>query len=141
MPTLGSYCCSQFVSNFLQIFREKKIREKEETSPFKLLIQASLLDESASICSFPEFVKRTKQAHKAHPVIRLARWVKMAYESKGTKYPDLSCLKRLLVVDQIGFPLILDTSGSSNSVINCDRFCKKGDFTDLQWMAFTVQHG
>lgn len=62
-------------------------------------------------------------------------------ETKQIKEPRLDALLRLRLVDKVGFPYLLDIGGGSASLNSCDSFSRKGDYSDLHWIADTVEHG
>lgn len=72
--------------------------------------------------------------------MRLAAWVYMVFRENKKQVPNLDPLLRLRLVDKVGFPYILDVGGES-SLLSCDSFSRKGDYSDLHWIADTVEHG
>jgi hypothetical protein len=116
-----------------------------ESSPILLLLRA-VLCAGPDVCSYPEFVKRLGTSHKAHPIVRIAAWLKMVYSTvpefkKSNIKPPLDRLERLQLVDQVGFPYIIFITPSANAIHTCEAFSKTGDYTDLKWMAHTLEHG
>jgi hypothetical protein len=141
IPMLGSYTCWQFTHFVLELTAKKDPEPAGNMPPFQLLVFAASLDKTAKICSYPEFVRLTKQSHEFHPIVRLATWVSMAYKKANLKQPHFDSLRQLLIIDQVGFPLILSTSSRSYPLSSVKGFAKYGDFNNLAWMADAIQHG
>lgn len=74
-----------------------------------------------------------------HPILRLAAWVKRIHQSRHFDVPSLDCLFQLKVIDQVGFPLVIDFGTSS--VKSCDTFAQRGNYSNLKWMHDTLTHG
>lgn len=151
LPRLGDYCCRKFSEIIYEIFKkmkENKIKEiknnlpETNDSPLKILVEVSLAAKEEQM-SYPEFISHMKNAYQLHPVIRLASWVISVYQSYQKKTPEvvLESLRKLDVIDQIGFPFI-KTEINDNDLSVCDTFSKKGVFySDILWLAEAAQHG
>ncbi|KAL6063483.1 CAZy families GT2 protein (Fragment), variant 3 [Balamuthia mandrillaris] len=152
VPTLGDYTCLQFAITILQLLKEERGRSQDMQSmgndplamtPMQLLVRTALQDKRADLCSYSEFVRGLPNSHRAHPVVRLAAWLTMLHieTSKDQSVPSLDILKQLRLVDQILFPLLTGTSLSPCSLQGCNAFTRQGDYTDLDWMANSIEHG
>ncbi len=146
MPMLRDFCCHQFVHYFLQLFKEvdtNKLIPEKETSPVRLLVRAALIDREDDLCSYAEYISQMKGSHELHPIARLSAWTRARFKNAtGTKLPldNLRCLGKLTLIDQEVFPLILDENANSTNLSSCHGFCRRGDYTDLHWMADSVEH-
>jgi hypothetical protein len=144
MPALGSFMCDQFINTLLYLH---KINDNNDTSnsAIQLLVKTSLLPfyhkNQHNIASFPEFVRSLRGGMKVHPTIRLAAWVKRMHIEYKLPAPSLDSLLQLKVIDQIGFPLVLDVVSTPVSLRHCDAFARKGDYGNLKWIHETLTHG
>jgi hypothetical protein len=77
---------------------------------------------------------------QVHPILRLAAWVKRVHQESKRNIPTLDCLLKLKIIDQIGFPLVLDV-GYNSSIQSCDAFSQKGNYNNLLWMQEMLTHG
>jgi len=145
-PSLGSVICEQFVDIVLDVhsrdMSDSQIREaaSDGSSAVRLLVLTTLSDSTNNACSYREFAMRTTASHEAHPVLRLAAWVVYIFRKQGSVVPPLDVLRRLDMIDQVGFPLIR-SEARYGPLISCDAFAARGDYTNLQWMADKIQHG
>jgi hypothetical protein len=145
-PSLGSLICEQFVDLVLDVFSrdmdDEQIRDaaRDGSSAVRLLVLTVLSDTTNSISSYREFCNRMTASHEAHPILRLAAWVTYVFRSGGHSVPSLDVLRRLDMIDQVGFPLIR-SEARYGPLISCDGFAARGDYSNLQWMADKIQHG
>ena len=54
---------------------------------------------------------------------------------------QLSELSKLVLVEQNIFPFIEKETTASKNFETCFAFAKKGDYTDIRWLVYTLQHG
>jgi len=146
MPSLGEYTCFQFATTVLRMIDKPEERKKIGSwlTPMQILVGTALRDKKANLCSYSEFVRRMKNSHQAHPIIRLAAWVKMIHQATPPSEEGLvrlDALKQLRLIDQVGFPLILNTAPTATSLFSCQAFTRQGDYSDIDWMADSMQHG
>eukprot|EP00656_Telonema_subtile_P055937 TRINITY_DN8825_c0_g1_i1.p1 TRINITY_DN8825_c0_g1~~TRINITY_DN8825_c0_g1_i1.p1 ORF type:complete len:1950 (-),score=403.34 TRINITY_DN8825_c0_g1_i1:127-5976(-) len=145
-PSLGSLICEQFVDLVLDVYSrdmsDDQIRDaaRDGSSAVRLLVLTVLSDTSNQISSYREFCNRMTASHEAHPILRLAAWVTYVFRSGGHTVPSLDVLRRLDMIDQVGFPLIR-SEARYGPLISCDGFAARGDYSNLQWMADKIQHG
>ncbi len=143
MPTLGEFTCLQFAMAILNGATVGSAK-LSMASPMQILVTTALYDKESTLCSYGEFVRRMKNSHRVHPIIRMAAWVTMITRETQQKDPDPSCLdilKQLKLVDQVGFPLLTGTTSAPISLLSCQTFTRQGDYTDIAWMADSMQHG
>lgn len=137
IPMVGPYTAGRFVH--IMKYCDLATGEGVE-SPLQLLMWAALLDEEERSCPYPEFARRLTDAHRAHPILRLMAWVTYVCSVVNRPTPGLGVLRRLQVIDQIGFPRVLGEADEC-SLGSCVAFCHHGDYNDLVWMINAVQHG
>jgi len=150
MPKLKEFCCRAFVKHFLDLNNNKTDTDglvtiiEKDPSPMRVLVCAALLDTKDEMCSFSEFVSLWKGSHAYHPILRLTRWVAARYHAitkQSLPLKDLTKrLAKLDVLDQQGFPLILNESGKDRDLSICQGFVRRGDYSNLEWMAASISH-
>lgn len=146
MPSLGSFMCSQFVNTLLYFYKTNNARDLSVNSAIQLLVKTSLLpyfhkDKQLNTASFPEFARTLRGSMKVHPILCIAAWVKRMHMEYNLDVPPLDPLLQLKVIDQIGFPLVLDGVSTTVALRHCDAFACKGDYSNLKWMRETLTHG
>jgi hypothetical protein len=149
IPSLGAFTCSEFANALLQIIHELKTGQTDSvmspaTSPFRLLVKTALLKDTPLLCSYAEFCQRlgtdaSVPSHMVHPLLRLAAWVHMVYEYHSLPVPDVTPLYKLAVIDQVGFPLVL--RGEEADLWRCEAFSRRGDLSNLLWLADSMKKG
>lgn len=146
MPSLGSVTSLEFSIHIYQFFQdllkgETAALSDKETSPFRLLIRATLLGRTSQLCPFPTFVRNLPNAFEAHPLVRLSAWVLAVYKANGLPCPHLVPLLKFRVIDQQGFPLVVSVSSDVCSFWTGEAFSRPGDYTQLAWMKKSLQKG
>jgi hypothetical protein len=146
MPSLGSFMCHQFVNTILYFHKTNDGSDLSANSAIQLIVKTALLplfnkQQNRDIASFPEFVRTLRGAMKVHPILRIAAWVKRMHTEYNCPAPPLDALLQLKVIDQIGFPLVLDVVSTPVSVRQCDAFARKGDYSNLKWIHEILTHG
>jgi hypothetical protein len=124
----------------IRITRNQKAQEERENSAFSILVTAALKSKNDTI-PYPDFIQSLKGSYEVHPIVRLAAWVTMVYDSQGLPVPNLDPLLQLDLIDQVRFPLVHSSFGSPSSLRTCDAFCARGDYSNLAWMKEAVSHG
>ncbi|EDQ85132.1 uncharacterized protein MONBRDRAFT_38958 [Monosiga brevicollis MX1] len=98
------------------------------------------------LMSYPEFADAFPGSHKMHPVLRLRTWIgyiqyRLSEELETKIELDCTSLRRLVLIDQPGFPLItgvLAMQGQPN-LSECRAWSETGDYTDLEWIRVSLQ--
>jgi hypothetical protein len=80
------------------------------------------------------------RSHEYHPIIRLTAWVLNLFDYK-IDVSALTCLTKLNLIDQVGFPYIVDESAPITTLSQCETFARQGDYTDIKWLIETIEHG
>lgn len=102
--------------------------------------------------SVPEYLRTLPRVTEMHPIVRLYAWVRFVryrleqwVRTKNSTYSDTNpvaaarTLRRLKVIDQIGFPFVLAVKGSPVSLTECQAFSQDGNYSDLVWIRRALQ--
>jgi hypothetical protein len=147
MPSLGGITSLEYSMHLCQMFQDlwhnrNLSASTASTSPFRVLVRASCLKETATLKSYPAFLRALPKAFDSHPLARLCAWVWSVYEKCPSEVcPNLGPLFKLKVIDQPGFPLVVQISSDLCSPWLGESFSRPGDYTQLKWMKQSFQKG
>jgi hypothetical protein len=102
--------------------------------------------------SVPEYINELTGSASLHPLLRLEAWVMYVYTQVATdlkardlrrdicvNMPDTTVLRRLVIIDQPGFPLVTDMALHHCSIDSSRAFAEDGDYNDLEWIRVSLQ--